>query len=220
MSLQRVIERSTALGEMLKTEILPGYLYEDEQQAHKFVITCVRNDEIEPMSGAVTAEFVAVDQNVTYNLIGGLESGKPYVILSPDCYQHTGKFSLAIFVGNNTGTTCVYACSSVVVNTVLGDEYDSSGLMPDVTTVLNTLNAAIAQIPPNYGASFAPPYTDLTFPVSLGQYCTNNGAYYRCTTAIPASEDFTAAHWTQTSVSAELNRIRPAVSGTTLVFGS
>lgn len=217
----RLIERATDLGEMLKVEILPGFLYEEEQAAHKFLITVWQNDAIVDVSGTVWGEFVAVDDNATYNIVGGIEGGKPYVILSPECYQTSTKCSLAIFVSTaNQGTLCVYSCRGSVVHTLIGQHYDSSGLMPDVGTLIDDIEEAVASIPPNYAASFAPPYTDLTFPIAFGTYCTNNGAFYRCTTAIPASEDFTPAHWTQVSVSTEILRITPAVTGTTLVFGN
>lgn len=42
---------------------------------------------------------------------------------------------------------------------------------------------------------------------ALGDYCTHDGKLYRCTTAITEAEAWTAAHWTETSVSAELKAI-------------
>ena len=42
---------------------------------------------------------------------------------------------------------------------------------------------------------------------ALGDYCTHDGKLYRCTTAIIESEAWTDAHWTETSVSAELKAI-------------
>lgn len=38
----------------------------------------------------------------------------------------------------------------------------------------------------------------------LGAYCTRGGKLYRCTTAISAAEVWTDAHWTETTVGAEL----------------
>ena len=42
---------------------------------------------------------------------------------------------------------------------------------------------------------------------ALGDYCTHDGKLYRCTTAITEAEAWTEAHWTETSVSAELKAI-------------
>ena len=42
---------------------------------------------------------------------------------------------------------------------------------------------------------------------ALFDYCTHDGKLYRCTTAITEAEAWTEAHWTETSVSAELKAI-------------
>ena len=39
---------------------------------------------------------------------------------------------------------------------------------------------------------------------ALGDYCTHDDKLYRCTTEISSVETWTAAHWTETSVTAEL----------------
>ena len=48
----------------------------------------------------------------------------------------------------------------------------------------------------------AAPYSAQTY--ALGAYCTRGGRLYRCTTAITAAETWTAGHWTETTVTAEL----------------
>lgn len=48
----------------------------------------------------------------------------------------------------------------------------------------------------------AAPYSAKTYP--LGAYCTRGGRLYRCTTAITVAETWTAGHWTETTVTAEL----------------
>lgn len=46
---------------------------------------------------------------------------------------------------------------------------------------------------------------------ALGDYCTHDGNLYRCTTAITEAEAWTEAHWTETSVTAELIAIYTAL---------
>lgn len=46
---------------------------------------------------------------------------------------------------------------------------------------------------------------------ALGDYCTHDGKLYRCTTAITEAEAWTEAHWTETSVTAELIAIYTAL---------
>ena len=48
---------------------------------------------------------------------------------------------------------------------------------------------------------------DNTATYAVGDYCIYNNTLYRCTTAISTAEDFTPAHWTETSIDAELNLI-------------
>ena len=51
-------------------------------------------------------------------------------------------------------------------------------------------------------AAAAPYNTSQTY--ALGAYCTRGGKLYRCTTAISAVEAWTDAHWTETTMGAEL----------------
>ena len=46
---------------------------------------------------------------------------------------------------------------------------------------------------------------------AIGAYCTKDGKLYRCTTAITEAEAWTEAHWTETSVTAELIAIYTAL---------
>ena len=39
---------------------------------------------------------------------------------------------------------------------------------------------------------------------AVGDYCTHGGKLYKCSTAIPSGEAWNAAHWTETTVAAEL----------------
>lgn len=51
-------------------------------------------------------------------------------------------------------------------------------------------------------AAAAPYSTSQTY--ALGAYCTLGGKLYKCTTAITEAEAWTAAHWAETSIAAEL----------------
>lgn len=59
-------------------------------------------------------------------------------------------------------------------------------------------------------AAAVPYSTSQTY--ALGAYCTRGGKLYRCTTAISAAEVWTDAHWTETTVGAELVDIYTALS--------
>ena len=54
---------------------------------------------------------------------------------------------------------------------------------------------------------------DNTATYAVGDYRIYNNTLYRCTTAISTAEDFTPAHWTETSIDAELAAANSAISG-------
>ena len=64
----------------------------------------------------------------------------------------------------------------------------------------------------NLAAEYAPPY-------SAGAYCTHNGTLYRANTAIASGEAWTAAHWTQVSVGAEVSDLKSALNNKVSVDG-
>ena len=51
-----------------------------------------------------------------------------------------------------------------------------------------------------FSETIAPSYSDLTFPVVSGQLCYHAGKLYISNQAISTSEDWTAAHWDETTV--------------------
>ena len=60
------------------------------------------------------------------------------------------------------------------------------------------------------GATNAAEYS-ATATYAIGDYCTHDGKLYRCTTAITEPEAWTEAHWTETTVGAELTAIYTAL---------
>ena len=53
--------------------------------------------------------------------------------------------------------------------------------------------------------TIAPDYSDLTFPVAEGKLCYHAGSLYKTNQDIATSEDWTAAHWDETTVEEEIN---------------
>lgn len=52
---------------------------------------------------------------------------------------------------------------------------------------------------------------DNTATYAVGDYCIYNDTLYRCTTAISTPEDFNPAHWTETSIDAEIAAANSAI---------
>lgn len=55
---------------------------------------------------------------------------------------------------------------------------------------------------------------------AVGDYCTYKGKLHKCGTEIPDGEAWTAEHWTETTVAAELADIRASLSNKAERFGS
>lgn len=51
-------------------------------------------------------------------------------------------------------------------------------------------------------------YSELTFPVAEGKLCYHSGLLYKANQAIATSEEWTAAHWTQTTIETEITKTR------------
>lgn len=55
---------------------------------------------------------------------------------------------------------------------------------------------------------------------AVGDYCTYKGKLHKCSTAIPTGETWTEAHWTTTTVAAELAELSSQLSNKAERFGS
>lgn len=72
---------------------------------------------------------------------------------------------------------------------------------------LDLIDQAIYEAEQSGGSAtgmIADPYSS-SATYSVGDYCSHDGKLYRCTTAISTAEDWTAAHWTETTVGDELD---------------
>ena len=55
-------------------------------------------------------------------------------------------------------------------------------------------------------------YSDLTFPVAEGKLCYHSGLLYKANQPIQSSEEWTAAHWTQTTIEAEHHALKTEIT--------
>ena len=60
-------------------------------------------------------------------------------------------------------------------------------------------------------------YEDLTFPIAEGTQCFHDGGYFYANTDIATSEDWTAAHWTETSVAEQLGNMKKELPKLTIL---
>lgn len=90
--------------------------------------------------------------------------------------------------------------------------YDPAGsansVQQNLTNHINNTNNPHQVTPQQIGALLAISAASAYNPsgtYAVGDYCTNEGELYKCNTAIPSGESWNPAHWTLTTVAAELD---------------
>lgn len=88
------------------------------------------------------------------------------------------------------------------------DQTPKKGSFNPVTSdaIANAINGVHDDVDGVIG-NIAPDYDDITFPVTSGTFCMQEGVMYYANTDIDSSEDWTAAHWTQTNVAEQIGNV-------------
>ena len=203
-----VIKRLWNQNRMVTIEDLKGMTFQQEVSGHTFEITGVDDaGNIIALSGTPSGVLLrADDQEVA--LTCSVSDGKVYATIPANGYAVPGKFGLTVFLTASGQTTALYAAIGSVNRTASGVVAPPAG--SDVATLINQINAAIAAIPANYNACFAPTYSTSGL-YAVGQYVMNEGYLYRCTTAITTGETFTPAHWTQVALANDVSDLKSAL---------
>ena len=106
------LKRTVNLSEPILPEVLSAPLYQDEKNAHTFVIEATKNKVPLPLEGSVTAYFVRGDGN-TVQLEGDIVDAMAKVTLTKSCY-YTGTFRMAVMLITQETRTVIYAASGRV----------------------------------------------------------------------------------------------------------
>ena len=163
--------------------------------------------------------FVLRRDGATVPILDGVISGNEmYIDLPEAAYAVQGSVVISISHITPTNTTTVFVGTGSVIRTQSGTVIDPGEVTLDVSTLIQSIEAAVATIPVDYTTfqkSVAPFYADLDFPVSAGQLCwhtdNNVAKLYRAKQDL-TSESWTAAHWEAAVVGDELAAIQGEVS--------
>ena len=123
-----------------ETDPLGAVAYTGEAQAHTFVIEGWDGQQTVPITGDITANFLA-GNDVLIPLTGSLENGRAVVTLNAACYAVAGRFTLAIFAADEGRTVCVYCGYGVVHNTSSDTVYDPEDVVPSLQELLAQIAA-------------------------------------------------------------------------------
>ena len=206
--MNNIIRRKWNQNTMVTIEDLRGFLFQAEENGHTFEISGIDGTGAEvALSGTPSGVLLREDgQDVT--LTCSVSEGVVRATLPAGAYAVPGRFGLTIFLTSDSQTMAIYAAVGTVGKTSSGQVAPPAAA--DITTLINQINAAIAAIPVNYNANFAPAYSTSGL-YAVGQYVTYNGNLYRCTTAITSGESWTAAHWTQVSLGGEVSGLKNTI---------
>lgn len=206
--MNNIIKRKWNQNSMVIIEDLQGMAFQAESGGHTFQISGIDGEgNTVALSGTPAGVMLRSDgQDVT--LTCSVSGGVVFATLPANAYVVPGRFGLTIFLTSDGQKTAIYAAVGTVGKTSSGTVAPPAG--SDVVTLVNQINTAIAAIPANYNACFAPAYSTSGL-YSVGQYVTYNGNLYRCNTAITTAETWTAAHWTQTNLGADVYDLKSAI---------
>ena len=127
-----IIERVADLDGIQAVERLKINFFMGEEKAHKFILTPPEGTAA--LTGSVSATFLRSDRT-TWDLLGALNSGNAEVILTSECYQCAGTFTLSIYLTEGESRVCVYAATGNVISTQTDPHYDG-GIVTDLTELL------------------------------------------------------------------------------------
>lgn len=134
------INRTTSLDGAILPEFMPGLLYMNENQAHKFVITCTRGGSAVTLTGGITGRFMRADGQ-TILLSGSISSGKANLTLPQSCYIVPGRFTMAIFNVVGNAVTTIYALTGNVARTQTDTLVDPGNTVPTIDNLLAEIDA-------------------------------------------------------------------------------
>lgn len=142
-----IIERVWRQDKMVNVDVLNGFTFTDEEEAHRFIISGKNVNTPISISGTITANFKNAD-GVLVPLTGTIEDGKAVVVLSRECYAVEGPFSLMIFAD----TVCIYAAIANVINSSGEVIAYPTASIPSVQELIEEVQDVIASIPQDYSA--------------------------------------------------------------------
>jgi len=184
-----------------------------DELANRFGVRAFRNGQPENIGGTCFGLFVRAD-GATVAIANGTVSGNvAYVTLPEACYAVEGQFTLAIKCQGGGVTGTLRIVDGVVSRTSTDETVDPGNIIESVEDLIDAIDDAVAEIPVNYNASFAPEYST-SAKYNLGDYVTYDGYLWRCTTAITSSESWTSGHWKKIALASDVSEMRRAIGET------
>ena len=155
----RYIKRTVDLNAMMKTEELPGSLFEGEALGHTFVIDAIKDKASQTLTGIVTAAFELDTCSATVELAGSIVSGAAVVTLTEACYV-PGRFTLTIYCTADGDRTALWQGKGRINKAGSGAAYDPDALIPNINELYAEIESMrAATVAANAAADLATRYS-------------------------------------------------------------
>lgn len=147
----------------------------------------------------------------------GEDGTKAWFVVPHDVYNFLGPCIVSILIINGNVKTTVLSARMTIDRIVTLPVLAPTAVVPDITeiqsligtmvtardnanTAAQTANTAAEAVGENFAETYVP-----NTAYGVGGYVIYEGVWYRCTTAVPATEDdFNPAHWDAVNVGEEL----------------
>ena len=206
------ISLNCELTQPVKVQYIDGNMFSMDNAGNTAHVYVFYNGEPQEIVGSVSADVIRSD-GMTVAITGAMSGNRAYVIFPQSCYAVPGVVSVVIKVTEGTTVTTIAAFVANVYRSSTDTIVDPGTIIPSVQNLISAIETAVASIPADYSSlweSLAPDYTDITFPVTAGKYCTYNGTLYIAKVDIATTESFTAAHWQSTNIGDNLSALKSA----------
>lgn len=130
-----IIRRTVSLDGPVLPEFMAAPLYNQENQAHQFVITTTREGAEEALTGTVQGRFIRPDGS-TVLLTGSISAGRAVVTLPQAAYYQVGRFIMSIMSVADSKVTVIYAATGHIARSLTGTTVDPGSVVPDITQLL------------------------------------------------------------------------------------
>lgn len=164
----------------VKVRYLDGSIFSNDKNGNLIGVEVLENGQPASLSGSVSGLAIRAD-GATVGFDGTLSGNKCSVILPEACYAVPGTVSIVIKLTSGETVATLCAVVSNVYKTISDTAVDPGTVLPDITTLLAEIEAAVASIPADYSdlwTSLAPEFSTSVAYV-VGQYVTYNGGLYR-----------------------------------------
>lgn len=201
------------LQKPVQVKHLDGNLFSNNGNGNRIGVAVYNNGEPVTLTGTVSGYAVLAD-GTTVPCTGTRSGNKASILIPPAAYL-PGAILISVFLTDGTTVTTLAAIASTVIQTRTNTQVDPGSVVTDWTQTINAAMQSVENAAENLGGIIATPYPSLTYPVPLGKYTYYNNNLYRCISPISASEEFTAAHWTQVRLGDDVSDLNRAITDQT-----